>query len=265
MKRALFTAAVTSATVLGGAAACDDASAPGDAQLAMTFSVPSSTTFGPGDVVVQVSDDDEVIIVRGSQRLRLDRVQVTASRIDLERVDEIDNEDTDLDTDQGEDSDIDTDSDQRDNIRFRGPVTFDLPLTGGLTSAFRAEIPVGIYDEAKFRVETVRIIGAFDDDRDGTFETVEEFDVTVPVREKFEVELDEPLVIDQTTDLSSLTVRLNPPLWFRNRDGSLFNPRRLVNDNQLRVRFRQLVRSTLRAFEDGNRNGEDDRDTDGDR
>jgi hypothetical protein len=64
------------------------------------------------------------------------------------------------------------------------------------------------------------------------------------------------------TDEANVTITLQPAEWFRNPDRSLFNPRRLTNDHQLRARFRQLVRATLRAFEDGNRNGEDDRDTD---
>ncbi|MFN2565586.1 MAG: hypothetical protein ABR499_11375 [Gemmatimonadaceae bacterium] len=262
MKRALLTSAVASAAVLGSVAACDDVSGPGGEPLSLLFSVPSSgNAAAAGDVTLQTSAD-QILIIRGSQRLMLNVVELRLSRIDLEPVDDLEDRDTDLDTDRGQDSDVDTDSDQRDNVRFRGPVTVRLPLQGGVIGPFRAEIPVGTYDEVKFRVETARLVGAFDENRNGTFEASEAFDVTVPVREKFEIELDDPLVIN---DAANITIRLNPPQWFRNNDGSLFNPRRLNNDQQLRARFRQLVRATLRAFEDANRNGNDDRDTDSDR
>jgi hypothetical protein len=265
MKRALLASALGPAVVLCGVAACDDVSGPRSEAVSMTFSVPAAgSSLNAGDVTLQ-SADDEIIIIRGNQRLRLDVVDLTFSRIDLERVDDIEDEDTDIDTDHGDDSDRDTDSDQRDNVRFRGPVTVRLPLNGGLIAPFRAEIPVGVYDEVKFRVETAHIVGAFDENRNGTFEANEAFDVTVPVREKLEIELDDPLVIDEDTDQANITIRLNPPQWFRNGDGSLFNPRRLNSDRQLRARFRHLIRATLRAIEDANRNGEDDRDTDSDR
>jgi hypothetical protein len=267
MKRALLTSALSSAAVVAAVAACDDVSGPRSEPVSMSFSVPAAAVDGRSgsDVIVEPTPDGGILLIRGNQRLRLDLVELTFSRIDLEPVDELEDRDTDRDTDHGEDSDRDTDSDQRDNVRFRGPVTVRLPLSPPLLIApFRADIPVGVYDEVKFRVESAHIVGAFDENRNGTFELTEAFNITVPVREKFEIELDEALVIDEDTDAANVTIRLNPPEWFRNVDRSLFNPRRLNNEHQLRARFRQLVRATLRAFEDANRNGDDDRDTDSD-
>jgi hypothetical protein len=89
-------------------------------------------------------------------------------------------------------------------------------------------------------------------------------DEVVQIREKFEISLRPPLVIDENTNPANVTVSLALSECFREANGSLFNPRRLNNEAQLRARFRQLIRQALRAFEDSNRNGEDDRDTDSD-
>jgi hypothetical protein len=114
-------------------------------------------------------------------------------------------------------------------------------------------VPFGTYDEVKLRVTTIRLRGLYDD---------QPFDVVVPVRQKFELSLNPPLVIDANTDALNITVRAIPTEWFQNADASLIDPRRLATDRRLLGRFRARIRAALRAFKDQNRNGEDDRDTD---
>jgi hypothetical protein len=266
MRRALLISTLASLAVLGSVAACDDVSSPQSERVSLALSVPEPGAFGADEITLAGSnDDDPVIIVRGRQRLRLDLVELNLARVDLRRVDDDDDNDTDLDTDTDHDTDTDSDTDtdgaDGDIVRFRGPVTVTLPLRGGVIAPFGTAVPLGTYDRVRFRVESAHLVGAFDHDRDGEFEVGEVFDVTVPVRQQFTVRINPPLVVTDGDD-ANVTITLHPPEWFRNRDRSLFNPRHLVNDNQLRARFRQLVRATLRAFEDGNRNGEDDRDTD---
>lgn len=266
MNRALWTSVLGGVAVVATVAACDSVSGPRNEPVSMTFSVPTPARVQNAGGLTLQSSGRGVVVARGSQRLRLDVVELTFSRIDLQRANAVDDRDTDVGADDGEDVDGDVDSDQRDNVRFQGPVTVTLPLQGGLIAPFRTTIPPGVYNEVKFHVESVRLVGAFDENRNGTFEENEVFGVREPVivrlNEKFELDLAEPLVIDETTNAANITIDLAPPLWFHNRDGSLFSPRRLTNDQQLRARLRQLVRATLRAFEDSNRNGQDDRDTD---
>jgi hypothetical protein len=266
MKRALYTAAVAGTTVVVGAVACDDVSSPQSERVSVMFGVPATGAFSVGEVTLQGSgDDDPVIIVRGRQRLRLDLVELNLSRVDLRPVNFKDDRDTDLDTDTDHDTDTDsdTDTDGIDNVQFRNAVTVRLPLRGGVIAPFSTVVPIGTYDRVRFRVESAHLVGAFDEDLDGEFEASELFNVTVPVRQHFTIRINPPLVVTDGQG-ANVTITLQPPEWFRNGDRSLFNPRRLNNDNRLRARFRHLIRATLRAIEDGNRNGRDDRDTDSD-
>ncbi len=269
MKRALYTTAFAGTAVLVGAVACDNVSSPRGEPVSMMFSVPGTGAFSAGEVTLQGTTDDEaVVIVRGRQRLRLDVVELNLARVELRRVDLVDDEDTDLDTDTDNDTDTDSDTDTDgrdvDFVRFGGRVSVTLPLRGGSIAPFQTIVPVGTYNRVRFWVESARIVGAFDDDRDGIFEEAERFDEVVQIREKFEIDLRPPLVIDEDTDAANVTVALALSECFRDGNGSLFNPRRLNNEKQLRARFRQLIRQALRAFEDSNRNGDDDRDTDSD-
>jgi hypothetical protein len=270
MKRALFTAALASAIVLGGAVACDDVSSPQSERISMALAVSDARAASGGEVsLVGSGPDDPIIIVRGRQRLRLDLVELNLTRVDLRRVESDDDDDTDLDTDTDfdtdSDSDTDTDTDtdrgDADFVRFRTPVTVALPLGGGVIAPFTTVVPVGTYDRVRFRVQSAHVVGAFDEDLDGEFEAGEAFSVTVPVRQDFTLRIRPPLVVTDGTP-SNVTIALQPPEWFRNHDRTLINPRRLNSDHQLRARFRQVIRATLRAFRDANRNGIDDRDTD---
>lgn len=276
MKRALYTAAAISAVVLGGAAACDDASGPESERVSVALAVPQAGGFSAGDVsVTSSSDDDPLIIVRGRQRLRLDLVELNIDRVALRAIDLDDDEDTDVDTDTDHDtdteSDSDTDTDAVDIITFRDDVTVRLPLQGGVIAPFSGTVPVGSYDRVSFWVETAHIVGAYDSDFDGVFEGDENcgvgendcgefFNEVVRVRQRFTLRIRPPLVVEEGEG-QNVTIVLEPD-WFRNPDRSLFNPRRLKNEHQLRARFRHLIAATLRAFKDANRNGVDDRDTD---
>jgi hypothetical protein len=269
MRQSWYTATVAAAAVLIGVAACDDLASPLSERVSFTLGVPGPAAFGADEVtLVGANDDDPVIIVRGRQRLRLDLVELNLRGVELRRLNLADDRDTDLDTDTDHDTDTDSDTDTDGArvgvVRFGNSVTVRLPLRGGVIAPFGTVVPVGTYDRVRFRIESARLVGAFDDDLDGEFETGEGFNVTVPVRQHFTIRINPPLVVREGEN-ANVTIVLRPPDWFRNNDRSLFNPRRLSNDHQLRARFRHLLRVTLRAFKDANRNGVSDRDTDTDR
>jgi hypothetical protein len=266
MKRALYTSALTGLVVVGVVVACDNVAGPRSEKVSLSLQVPRTSTLN-ADVVALQSASDPITIIRDGRALRIDAVSVEFSRVDLQRADDVDDRDTDVDSDS---EDSDRDSDQRDNIHLRGPFTVDLPLQGGVITPVAVDIPFGTFDEVKLHVANLRICGAFDANRDGDFaDAGEEFTgavgkpcVAVPLRAKLELDLDPPFVVDQTTDPLNITVRLEPARFFVDRDGSLIDPRALTTDKRLLARFRARIRAAIRAFEDANRNGEDDRDTD---
>jgi hypothetical protein len=263
----LYTSAVTGLLVVCAIAACDDVAGLRSERVSLSLQVPRARNAS-GVALARVADP--ITVIRDGRALRIDAVSVEFSRVDLQRADDIDDRDTDADSDS---EDSDRDSDQRDNIHLRGPFTVDLPLQGGVITPVAVNVPFGTFDEVKLHIASLRICGAFDANRDGDFtDAGEEFTgdagkpcVSVPLRAKVELDLDPPLVVDETTDPLNITVRFDPARFFVDRDGSLIDPRRLATDNRLLARFRARVRAALRAFEDANRNGEDDRDTDTDR
>jgi hypothetical protein len=250
MRRASFTPLLAGAAVVAALAACDSVAGVRNEPVSLTFQVPASTPANADGALLSAAGAP-VTITQGSHTLRLDQVLVAFSRVDLQRADAADDRDTDVDSEHGED--VDDDSDQSDNVHLRGPFTVDLPLQGGTITPVSVNIPFGTYDEVKLRVTTVRLVGLYDG---------QPFDVVVPVRQKFELALNPPLVVDENTDALNITVRAVPTQWFQNIDGSLIDPRRLATDKRLLERFRARIRAALRAFKDQNRNGEDDRDTD---
>jgi hypothetical protein len=273
MKRALYTTAAASAVILGSAVACDNVAGPGNERVSLSLQVPRGASLNAEGVSMQASAD---VLASASdpssfrRTLRIDAIQVEFSRVDLERIDDdIDDVDTDGDTDS-EDSDLD--SDERDNVRLRGPFTVELPLEGGVITPVGVDIPFGTFDEVKLRVSSLTVCGAVDDNRDGDFtDPGEQFTgapgfpcVRIPVRAKLELDLNPPLVVDENTDPLNITVSFQPNRFFVDRDGRLLDPRLLATDRRLQARFRSRLRAAIRAFEDRNRNGEDDRDTDSD-
>jgi hypothetical protein len=263
MKRIVMAGAI----VVGAVSACTDATGLRGERVSLTFQVPRPGSRNAGGEAALQAAGDPITITR---TLRLDRVQVRFTRVDLQRADQLDDRDTDLNGDDGED--IDVDSDQRNNVVLRGPFTVDLPLQGGVITPVMVDIPFGVYDEVKLRVSNLVLCGAYDANGDGDFtDPSEEFTgalnrpcVDVPIREKFELRLNPPLVVDQTTDPLNITVTFDPSAWLLDRNGSVIDPRRLATDGRLRAQFRARIRNALRALEDGNRNGRDDRDTDRD-
>src|SRR5688500_4754307 len=77
MQRAWFTSALAGVSLLGVVIACDNVSGPRSEPVSMTFSVPSFGALNIGDVTLESSAQGDIVVVRGSQRLRLDIVELT--------------------------------------------------------------------------------------------------------------------------------------------------------------------------------------------
>jgi hypothetical protein len=175
-------------------------------------------------------------ITSNGHTLELQSVAVTLSRFELEKVEsDVENEHEDEGDDEGE-------------VLISTPTTIDLALNGGAQVAVTVPVPAGTYEQFEGKVESVRLRGTFDGHA---------FDVTVPVSTSFESEFHPPVVVHDGGTLN-VTVKLDPSTWFQNNDGSLIDPSRLGTDATLRALVAARVKASLRAFEDDDRDGEDD-------
>lgn len=183
-------------------------------------------------------------ITSNGHTLELQSVAVTLSRLELEKVEsEVENEHESEVENEHEDE-----GDDEGEVLISTPTTIDLALNGGAQVAVTVAVPAGTYEQFEGKVESVRLRGTFDGHA---------FDVTVPVSTSFESEFHPPVVVHDGGTLN-VTVKLDPSTWFQNNDGSLIDPSRLGTDATLRAVVAARVKASLRAFEDGDRDGEDD-------
>jgi hypothetical protein len=162
--------------------------------------------------------------------------------------------------------DDDGDDDDCDELRI-GPYLLDLPLSTGASRAFSIEVPAGSYREVKFKVHkataetdatfiaahpefaqrSVRVVG--------TYNGVP-FVFTSDATANQEHEFDPPLVVDGTT-ATDLTLFVDLSTWFL-VDGVLVDPAQANDAQPLASVVKNNIKASVRAFEDDDRDGEDD-------
>jgi hypothetical protein len=152
-------------------------------------------------------------------------------------------------------SDDDDDHDRKGHFGFFncgevriGPTIVDLPLDGSLVTLPGNAIPAGTYREIGVRVSMVRLQGTYD---------TKAFDVTVPVNAKASVDFETPLVVVDTVPVA-VTVNLPVDTWLVASDSSLVDPTKLLTTPSLMAGVRKRISSSIRAFEDRDRDGRDD-------
>lgn len=153
-----------------------------------------------------------------------------------------------------------------DELRI-GPYLLDLPLGAGASRAFSIELPAGSYREVKFKVhkatndsdaaflaahpefvqKSVRVVG--------TYNGVA-FVFTSDATANQENEFDPALVVDGTT-ATDLTLFVDLSTWFL-VDGVLVDPAQANDQQPLASQVKNNIKASVRAFEDDDRNGEDD-------
>ena len=196
-----------------------------------------------------------VPITGGGHTIDVQSIDVTFDQVKLERVDGVDQADSDSDSERDSDSENQADSDSEndadsdsDEVFRTGATTVALPLDGTTVTPFTHALPLGTYDELQMKARFMRLRGTYDG---------QPFDVTVPVNAKFETELEPPFVVTSDLDRPNVTVDVDWAAWFRRSDGSVIDPRLLATDATLRAAFVNRVRASLRAFKDSNRDGVD--------
>lgn len=271
-------------------AACSDSTGTGSSAT-VAFNV---ATRAAVEVPLAMSGVPDTL-ADGGNVLVIDTAQLVIRDIKLHLVEDdlrcSDDDDDDDDRNRGDDStrsgdgirvshssddDDDGDDDDCDEIRV-GPFLLDLPLGPGAARQFTVEVPAGSYREVDFKVHTpsddsdaaflaahpefrgrsVRVVGSWN----GT-----PFTFTSDANASQESEFNPPLVAGEGTG-TDLTLFVDLSTWFR-VNGALVDPALANGDGPLADAVEDNIRASIRAFEDGDRDGcddhdEDDRDDDG--
>ncbi len=222
-----------------GLVACDSLGIGGGSKVSVSFAVPKA---GNADISAAVVAADPVTL--NGHTLDLQSVDVTFSKIQLDRHEDAMNMDDDNELDEdGEDSPDD------EEIKV-GETTIALPLNGGLITPIDAPIPPGDYESIEMKVSSVRLRGTYDG---------QAFDVNVPVHVELENEFNPPFHIATDTDQLNVTVQVNVAQWLQ-VNGTLIDPRQLATNDTLRHQVVHQIRASFKSFEDHDHDGDDDHD-----
>ncbi|MDQ3809500.1 MAG: hypothetical protein M3336_04350 [Chloroflexota bacterium] len=225
---------------------CGDGSGPGPTEeFSLSFTaIPAGTASAAVVTAASITD--------GTHTLDLTQVEATFSEIGLEAgVDDDDDENEAANTAKGEDDD-----DGGEGGEFEtGPVTVGLPVDGGVVTPFTGPIPVGTYRQMGLEIARVRVRGTYDA---GDGSGPQAFDETIAASAEAEKTLDPPFVVSAGAERPNVTIALHPYDWFREANGSLVDPRAINTDTALRSRVRDRIESSLDAFADDDRDGNED-------
>ena len=214
----------------------------------------ASLSFGVTENGALISDTNRVaaggliVVTSGGHTIDLQSADVVFSEMTFEG--------SNVESGDDDDSDLDSDSDHDGNAKFRaGATTVALPLEGGIITPFNGQIPVGTYSRLEMDADFLRIRGTYDG---------QTFDVTVPVNAELELRFSPPLDVTGSEPVN-VNVNVDVASWFRDASGNVIDPRQLNTNAELRAQFRNRVRASFRAFEDGDHDGdESDSDSDSD-
>ena len=241
------TAARSAAAILLGltSAACADLLGSRTRDASISFAVTQNGAL----VSTSTSGSNLIIVTGGGHTVDLQSVDVVFSEMTLEG--------SGSDVGDDDDSDMDSDSDREGNAKFHaGAATVSLPLEGGLITPVTGQVPVGTYSRLEMDADFVRLRGTYDG---------QTFDVTVPVNAELELRFSPPLAVESSSDPVNVSVTVDMAAWLRDANGTAIDPRRLATDATLRAEFRNRVRTSFRAFEDGDHDAdESDSDSDSD-
>ncbi|MCA9738275.1 MAG: hypothetical protein R3E98_20695 [Gemmatimonadota bacterium] len=157
-----------------------------------------------------------------------------------------------------------------------GPTLFELPLDGSVQQVLEAQIVPDTYEELEFEIHTLSgdrqeaqaILAAHPELNgvsirvEGTFNG-EPFTFNENLSEEQEIEFSDPLVIDEDSGSTNLTLTLDVTGWFKRGNGALIDPATAGPDGANRSLVRDNIRRSIRAFEDEDRDGRDRPDSQG--
>jgi len=193
----------------------------------------------------------------GANTLEIDQVQIVLREIELKRVESTTTCSQDVSGDACEKLEV-------------GPVLLDLPLggPGGAARTFSVAVDTGTFNEIEFDIHkpegqddagfiqahpdfdgvSVKVTGLYN----GT-----PFSYTTDLDSEEEIELSPPLVA-ASASATDLTLFIDLNGWFRDGTGNLVDPSSANSGNPNEGLVENNIKSTLRAFEDENRDGAED-------
>ena len=134
-----------------------------------------------------------------------------------------------------------------------GPVTVNLPLDGTTKVALDGLVPAGTYTGLRAKIESVNVVGVFTDSG-GT-----DHAFTFTSDAEAEVEMSFPAAVTVGAGTNNLTIDVNVAAWFTDASGAVIDPTNPQNHEAIE----HAIRSSFRAFEDDNHDGNDDHEEDG--
>lgn len=236
-------------------AACGDGTGASSG-VALSFS-----TNRPGGVPLalfasmQAAAFDDTLVTNGDT-LIITKAEIVLREIELERVETADCDDS-VATDDCEEFEV-------------GPILLDIPLNGGTETLVVIDVPDGTYDEIEFEIHKVSngneedaAFRAMHQDFvgksirvQGTFNGVAfTYESDLDVEQEFD--LSPPLVIDDATGTTNVTVRIDLDAWFRDGSGNLVNPDSGNKGGTNEGLIKENIKQSMEAFEDEDRDGDD--------
>ena len=235
------------------AAACSDASGPGSsAPVTLSF----ATAPVAGAQLARSAGARLSLDVDGSGALVITRARIVLREIELESPDFV--------CGISDDSSRSRHDDDDDCEIELAPRIVDLPLDGGAVPMMDVTVPEGIYDEIEFELHKpeddtpadLAFIAANPGFRrisvrvEGTWNGVP-FVYETDQNAELELEFRSPLHVGP--DGVNITVNVDVASWFRSSSGAVLQPS-AANADAIDDRIRQ----SFRAFEDDDRDGDDD-------
>ncbi len=229
----------------------------GPHRVSLSFSTrpDGQSSSGAPNFMVAASDT----LVDGENTLILDRVQIVLREIELERTGVVSCDGV-RDRDECEEFEV-------------GPILIDLPLDGGTEQTLTIAVDTGAFDEIEFEIHKIDD----DDPEDAAFRQEHPdfigtsirvagsfngapfvFDADVNAEQEFA--LRPPLVIDEATTVTNVTVRIDLSQWFVDSAGGLLDPQTAnkggANENLVETN----IKRSFEAFGDDDRDGVEDDD-----
>ena len=128
------------------------------------------------------------------------------------------------------------------------PVQVNLPLDGTTKVILDALVPAGSYTGLRAKLDSVKVVGVFTD----AGGTDHPFTFTSDAEAEVSVDFAAPVTVDATT--TNLTIDVNVGSWFTDGSGAVIDPTNSANQEAIE----HAIRASLRAFEDNDRDGDDD-------
>lgn len=157
-----------------------------------------------------------------------------------------------------------------------GPFLLELPLDGGVIGIGDVEVPAGIYDELEFEVhkpsddtpDDLAFLEAYPEFKDvsirveGVFNGGDPFIFLQDLNEDQEIDLDPPLEVTAELLPLNLTLELDVSLWFRDASGTLVDPVSANKGGENESLVEENIKRSIELFEDDDRDGQRDDDSD---